>query len=715
MKRTRRAKLVVLGAVGAMVLPVGLAAAVSTLTGTSQLDRVGAVSADNGFPTWYKDKTSATDVRLAGCLDGSDANCALAADSHYDPAQPTVFPTSPTDDTYNFPEEFFYWSGTSVTPVSAVEGGGTATLVMALEGAFAAGPVKPGDQVVFARIRVKMTNVTDGNKYLVTYPYGQQVVTADAGRVFFTEDIGLSPGEFQQALNGRIGPFLRSVSAPAGYLGDGATETAVTGSPYTDDAGQPQNYFKIEKLDGAGNPTAQAAMSDQFAVLGKVAKNLGVTAEQATYKQSALDGGSMDVYASSEPDQAIQVQADPAAGYHTTSLRGDGAGHYYARLAYSGAAPPTSVTVLNASDNPVTKKTIPVTDRVDATRADYDADTSTLSVAAGSSDSSSPPTLTVKGFGNLAADGTGTFNVAAPPPTVTVTSSDGGTDTETVNGAGAAFAAEKPLAVAGSDQAVQQGQPVTLDGSGSLGEITSYQWTQDPTDAVQVGPLPSGAKVSFTAPAQATDLHFKLTVSGPGGSSTDSMVVGVAVVGKPVANPGPDQTAAIGRAVTLDGTASTGASSFRWVQAASDPVQVNLSGASTAKATFTMPASANPLHFALTVTGPGGTDTKSVQVSQTRDSLAVTTARYRLGGQEWRVDGTATVLTSNLVTIKLVPRDSTQPEALVGTASVDPATGTWSFRNKGGPLPAPTGTNTNTIHVTSSAGGDITASVQVTN
>ena len=72
----------------------------------------------------------------------------------------------------------------------------------------------------------------------------------------------------------------------------------------------------------------------------------------------------------------------------------------------------------------------------------------------------------------------------------------------------------------------------------------------------------------------------------------------------PVAAAGPDQSVVRGSKVTLNGTASTGATTYQWtqVQATGDPA-VTLTGATTATPSFTIPAYDKPLTFQLTVTG----------------------------------------------------------------------------------------------------------------
>jgi hypothetical protein len=214
---------------------------------------------------------------------------------------------------------------------------------------------------------------------------------------------------------------------------------------------------------------------------------------------------------------------------------------------------------------PQTAKTIPVVDDVDATAA-YDADTQTLKVTANSSDPDANPTLTAKGYGDPTA-GAASFNVAATPPEITVTSTAGGSVTIPVDASGAAFAAIPVAANAGPDHTVQQGQQVTLDGSGSTGPVRGYSWTQTGGPTVTLTGADT-AKPTFTAPnndgTTPIDLTFALTVDNRSGqTSSPTTAVHVAPVAAPVASAGADQSVLQGWVAHLDGTASTGASSSK--------------------------------------------------------------------------------------------------------------------------------------------------------
>ncbi len=156
---------------------------------------------DNGFPTSYKDSHA---VRLEACVTADDPLCAAAASAHFDPNLPLSFPT-------NFPDEFFYQLASAVVPVNPANAAEKLLVETNLEGAFATGPPVPGDQMVFARVRIKDINVPDGTTWRITHPYGVDEFVAGANGkagINVTTDVGAIPGNFSAALAGRVGPFL---------------------------------------------------------------------------------------------------------------------------------------------------------------------------------------------------------------------------------------------------------------------------------------------------------------------------------------------------------------------------------------------------------------------------------------------------------------------------------------------------------------------------
>jgi len=455
-----------------LLLLVGL-----VTSGQAQLGAVGPINPDNGFPFFYQDAGlpgtvpgGARDpILLSLCLKNNGL-CLLPGDVNT-PTPGVAFP-----DNYGgtFPDEAFYWTGDAEVVTT---GGGSGLLIMALEAAFANGPVVAGDQVVFGRIRFRIDNLVAGESYTITTPFGEFTQVADAVAVRsinFTEDIGLVQGDFTVVLNAKVGPFLTptgfdplnpTIQDAEGvfYIADAATPTTVTGSvtPVTADFGTANtpgfaNFFRIVGPGvGTGSPDSCAnnpagpddcVETNQFIISGQLAGNFGASPDRTTYTRNTADNGRVDVFASSIagmnitasiPGRSIQLFEEPA-----------GSGHYFGRFPFNTTTRPLPgnriITLTNLTDTPITTVTNQLVDAVTVQQATFNTTglvpggTGTLTVRANSSDNSttSPVTLTV-----FSADGTelGTLadNVAGdfttfPTDRVTVTSSAGGTASQDV-------------------------------------------------------------------------------------------------------------------------------------------------------------------------------------------------------------------------------------------------------------------------------------------
>ena len=185
-----------------------------------------------------------------------------------------------------------------------------------------------------------------------------------------------------------------------------------------------------------------------------------------------------------------------------------------------------------------------------------------------------------------------------------------------------------PNANAGGDQKVEEGEPVTLNGSNSFdpdGDNVSYQWDQIAGPPVTLLPDPTADNPTFTAPFVALtglSFTFELTVTDTSGlRATDTTIVNVtsskilqspnqppaAVVGD---DPADDQTVDEDTPVTLNGSNSSDPEStlfYRWRQIAGRPV--TLSDPAAEQPTFTAPNVGNvgvSLKLELTVTDVGG-------------------------------------------------------------------------------------------------------------
>ena len=143
--------------------------------------------------------------------------------------------------------------------------------------------------------------------------------------------------------------------------------------------------------------------------------------------------------------------------------------------------------------------------------------------------------------------------------TLTVTDNNGATASDTVT----ITVHSAPVADAGSDQDVSVNKTVSFDGSGSSdpdgGEL-SYSWAfgTDATPSTGSGVMPS-CTYSTTGAKTVT-----LTVTDDEGVSRSDTVT-ITVHSLPVADAGSSQGASVGRAVSFDGSGSTGSNlSYSW-------------------------------------------------------------------------------------------------------------------------------------------------------
>jgi len=408
--------------------------------------------ANGGFAGWYQDTHGRTlDLCLSKALSSRVPStpgapsymCSLLpTPGVFDDAQPIVFPT-------NFPDEAFWFTGE--TAIVDAARGIDLGYVSAIEAAFAAEEPVEGDQVSFARIRIRVDVPTAGT-YVITHPYGVDVFNIDTpGRraINMTRDIGIgTPQTYDGALKGDIGPFLRSVNGPytetnpltgaaEQFVGDPNLNEAVTGSPFN------TNFVRIE------GPNGLDLRSTTFAVSGKlstVVRPTPMITQRSTYSRKA--GTSAPV-----AQQDVFVLAPPAPGTVAVTsstpvlnmTEANSTGSWYAQSSANPTLPTTlQVTADNhlaiATSTPTTLP-MPLTDLVVIQSAQYSLSSGQLTVVASTSDETSPPVLTATSgsgaaIGALGGDGAvktlATGISPIPPARVRVTSSNGGSDTEEV-------------------------------------------------------------------------------------------------------------------------------------------------------------------------------------------------------------------------------------------------------------------------------------------
>ena len=187
-----------------------------------------------------------------------------------------------------------------------------------------------------------------------------------------------------------------------------------------------------------------------------------------------------------------------------------------------------------------------------------------------------------------------------------------------------------PVANAGPNQEVNEGELVTLDGNNSYdsdGTIASYLWTQLSGTNVTLSNV-TAAQPTFTSlnvGPEGESLTFRLTVTDDGElQSTDTCIINIIGLNSPpVANAGPDQAINEGVLVTLDGNGSYDKdgtiTSYSWTQLSGPPIE--LSDNIVVKPSFTSPnvgTEGESLTFQLNVTDDGGllnSDKVSIEIS----------------------------------------------------------------------------------------------------
>jgi len=300
------------------------------------LAAVGPVDPNHGFPTSYEDNNG---LSLDLCL-SNNGLCLLET------IVQLTNPNQPFPQNYGgtFPDEAFWWACEADMDTN---NGGGALLVLAIEAAFANEVVAAGDQVTFARVRIRVDNLIAGATYTVTTPVGVfTFVAANAGArgINFTEDVGLVPGVFTGALNGSIGPFLTWDSdLPIfdidgnEYIGNPNIPHTITGSPIG------RNVFRIQG-PSIGGPGVNSIQTDLFAVMGMKSAPVAPPAAPVAAFNSAPNSGNAPLnvsftdastgevtsWAWSFGDGASSTLQNPshsyAAGTYTVALTATGPG-----------------------------------------------------------------------------------------------------------------------------------------------------------------------------------------------------------------------------------------------------------------------------------------------------------------------------------------------------------------------------------------------------
>jgi hypothetical protein len=447
-----------------MAIFLVLALTSTAFAGLSAVGQFNPVAAPgNGFPQWYTDANGVSvDLPIPPAGDGVNAPTMI-----YAPLTPT---SNAVAQAAGFDGEAFYFVARS--PKGFQTRFGKAVVTFGLEASYANGVPTNGEQVVFARIRIKAP-VQAAGTYTFFHPWGSETInvtqadiTGTNKGIFFTKDIGLTPGWVSDGAGGwtavaaplgfygvlasgnTLSTFLRAVNPapPAGWIGNGVTTTLFTGSPIGYNKIRLQGPAGID-LDGRGNNFIE---SNSMIISGHIPASTAVPLPLSLDRVTCsfiTTAESIDLFLTSKRGAAIKV-TDATVGSPTfgavlatgtvTSTRGT----YY--RSFPGTAETITVTV----SDPLgvftpTSATANVIDYINITRPTFSLFTHILSIQATSSDfftnPIAPPVLTVTGFGVMTLDPlTGVYSLSSPvglnalPPRVTVTSSSGGSDTATV-------------------------------------------------------------------------------------------------------------------------------------------------------------------------------------------------------------------------------------------------------------------------------------------
>ncbi len=439
-------------------------------------------AATGHYPQWYQDDEN---LALELCqskavsAQGGGYLCALIPEPGvFDDTQPMVFPN-------NWPSELFWFIAEAAIPAAGGSGYELEVYTAAIEAAFGGDVPVNGDQVSFARIRIR-ASIPQAGTYTVTHPYGVEtfVVTpaqaADRGgrrAINMTRDVGIgAPGQFGGALAGDVGPFLQGAGAPytatnpetgeiERFIGDPTINEPVTGSP------NGTNYVEISGPAGT-------IRTELFSVSGKIFDSRAATPvaiERASYRRTA-DGTRVEVFANGPANAELCYRETLALVEGNTKpgclldMINNGNGYFFAHNPEPAVLPPF-VVVTGTDPSGATKPTSlssDVTDVVKIRTARYSWGNRTLTIEATSSDEIEVPDLAAQGFGRLSKAGTlqslQVADLPQPPAVITVKSAAGGSDTESVVVVGLApeQASNQPPVAVGDAASTSFGVPVTV-------------------------------------------------------------------------------------------------------------------------------------------------------------------------------------------------------------------------------------------------------------
>lgn len=681
------------------------------------------------YPMWYED-TDNTRLELCQSKAISSRNggymCIIIPEPGvFDDLQPMVFPD-------NWPPELFWFlAETQIAPPPGNNNYEMEAYVAGIEAAFGQDTPADGDQVSFARIRMRI-NIPIAGEYTVTHPYGVETFTVLPGQtgrraINFTSDIGIgAPGDYTGALAGAVGPFLRraagtytEINPETGetetFLGDPGVFEQVTGSPFN------TNY--VEVVGPAGR-----LYTDVFSVSGKIYDNRQQTpleVDRSTYRRTP-EGTHMEVFASA-PDtssvcyrEGIELVNGTPPSPCLVNLTPDNNGRFHVRQAPSGQLPDLLVITAQhiAGATRPTSTSTPLVDLVKVNTARYSWADRSLRIEAVSSDEVNVPDLMAEGYGRLSKNGISQSltipDLAQPPAFVTVKSSAGGNDREPVKVVGAApdpgDPDQLPVALADSASTLAGAGPLSIDvlindSDPAGGTLSIVDLTQPAAGQGSVSI--NGTQLIYTPPANSTQAFtasFSYRVENEQGLRSLPALVSVSV-GVPPANQPPvavnDSASAVAGSGAvlinvLDNDSDPEGSALSVVNLTQPAAGQGSASISGTQVSYTPPAS---VPTALTAsfsyqaqdaqgaTSAAATVTVQVSPAPVQENFTVTTAtaQLRLGNRvTWTFDGTTSQIANNNVTVQVT---GVNGMINVGTARVL-ANGRWRILTTGTQLPS---------------------------
>ena len=403
---------------------------------------------------------------------------------------------------------------------------------------------------------------------------------------------------------------------------NGITDMASNPLGGTDPTGEDQPYtVRTSAIQNAttNTPPSINAGPDQTVQEGSTVTLNGTTSDQdgdqLTYSwshDSALDISLANADSLSPAFTAPQVSADTTVTFTLTVSDGTN----------DGVTDQVEITVTNND---------PPTVNAGADQAVDEGDTVTLTGTA-TDDDDDPLTYRWTHDSSLAitmANDTSlstTFTVPAATAdttvTFTLTVSDGTNDGVTDQVEITVTNNDPPTVNAGADQAVDEGDTVTLTGTATDDDDDplTYRWTHDSSLAITMA-NDTSLSTTFTAPAATADttVTFTLTVSdGTNDGVTDQVEITVTNNDPPTVNAGADQAVDEGDTVTLTGTATDDDDdplTYRWTHDSS--LAITMANDTSLSTTFTAPAATADTTVTFTLTADDGTDTHSDTVTVT--------------------------------------------------------------------------------------------------